>query len=242
LIATVAMAAAASAQQTARYIGTDGDWFNARNWSTGRVPDATTDVVIGDRSRVTIAPTRSAVVIRDLLLTGEATLETQPGTRFFSRNELVSGRSRLVHRSTEAGSSDPNGSLIVTTYQGWTLNPSPKQKRIIVLINSVTSNLALGGALAASPSGYGPGYYATATADYVLLAGRLNVGLMHGFQPRPGQSFQIVTANRSMLGQFEDLREGALAVRFGDVGLYITYRGGDGNDVVLHARPVLTTP
>ena len=31
----------------AQFIGTDGNWFNPGSWSTGQVPDADTDVLIG---------------------------------------------------------------------------------------------------------------------------------------------------------------------------------------------------
>jgi hypothetical protein len=244
LMAVMAMTTAANAQEVARYVGTDGNWFNPRNWSTGRVPSRTTDVVIGGQARVTIDPARggSNVAIRDLWLRDEAVLETRPGTWFFSRNEWLADGSYLVHRSSVAGSSSPVGSIIVTTYNGWHLNPSPQIKRNVILKTGIKTNLELGGATPASTAGFGPGHYATITADYMRLAGSLNVGLMYGFQPQPGQTFQIVTVNRWGIGQFDNLREGAMAARFGNVGLFITYRGGDGNDVVLTARQLAVTP
>jgi hypothetical protein len=64
---------------------------------------------------------------------------------------------------------------------------------------------------------------------------RLQLGLHYGFEPAAGGTFQIITTN-ALLGEFEGLPEGALVgCTEGNVGLSITYRGGDGNDVVLTA-------
>ena len=241
VVASAMMSVTANAQEVARYKGTDGDWFNPRNWSTGRVPGRLTDVVIGGRVRVTIDPARNAnpVEIRDLWLREGAILETRPGTQFSSRHEVVADHSSLIHRSSVARSS---GSLIVTDYGAINLNPTPKMHRDLVLKTGVTVRMGLGGAVAANPAAFGSGHHATITADHVLLAGRLQLGLKYGFQPRAGQTFQIVTANRLAVGRLDGLGEGAMAARFGEVGLFISYRGGDGNDVVLTARRLAVTP
>jgi len=65
----------------------------------------------------------------------------------------------------------------------------------------------------------------------------LSLSLYYGFRPRAGDSFQIITANRLLVGTFPGMPEGALVGCTDDnVGFYISYVGGDGNDVVLSAR------
>lgn len=82
--AVAATPAAAQSSTEARFVGTDGDWFNARNWSTGRVPGAANDVVL---------PAGAQVVMH-------------------TRDEHVALGGRLVHRGSgsEGGNLvfDPN--------------------------------------------------------------------------------------------------------------------------------------
>lgn len=71
------------------------------------------------------------------------------------------------------------------------------------------------------------------------LAGALEVELVGGFTPLPGNVFPIVTTANSVAGIFAGLPEGALVDQFGGVSLHISYLGGGGNDVTLtaSARP-----
>ncbi len=78
----------------------------------------------------------------------------------------------------------------------------------------------------------------TSTEDYdslhvignASLGGTLDTRLLDGFALEPDQQFEIVDIGGSRSGTFGGLGEGAL-VGFGV--LYITYNGGDGNDVEL---------
>ena len=47
-------AQAQTATPAVRYVGSDGNWFNPANWSSGRVPTADSDVVIDGRAEVVI--------------------------------------------------------------------------------------------------------------------------------------------------------------------------------------------
>ena len=127
----------------------------------------------------------------------------------------------------------------------------------MILKTSATLEFGLGGLAPASivttsagtVVNAGAGHYATLTADLVVLSGNpgapgparwlppgLLLALHYGFAPADGDSFQIVTVNRRLVDQFRGLPEGALVgCTVDDVGLYITYAGGDGNDVVLTA-------
>jgi hypothetical protein len=249
---------AQSSSTEALYIGRDGNWFNASNWSTGRVPGPADDVVLDGTASVVIDPALGSawVQVRDLTVRGYAQLETRAGTILESRDEIVEDHGRIVLRASAS-----IGDAFIATNDaagqgGWCVdctvavgNPTPKQKRIIVLQSSLRSEVGLGGTTAASfatdASGApvlhaGPGHYATLNAETVSIDGHLWLNLHYGFMPAAGDRFRIVEATRRATGQFIGLGEGALtACTESGVGLYITYQGGDGNDVELIARPVV---
>lgn len=71
----------------------------------------------------------------------------------------------------------------------------------------------------------------TITGD-ATLGGFLEVSVIGGFTLSPGRSFEILDVGGTRTGQFAGLLEGALVGNFGE-DLFITYNGGDGNDVIL---------
>jgi len=253
-ILTVALAATAwggfavpaqadAGTSTAHYAGLDGNWFNAANWSTGRVPGPDTDVVLDGIDDVTIRPQLGTgeVQIRDLVVRDLARLSTLAGMVFRSRDERVADFGAVIHRSTESTGERLSAESCMSCTM--VLNPSPKQKRILVLQSSVVPQsvggglsvqFGLGGRQAASPGHVGPGHYATLTAETAVLGGRLALATHYGFSPAAGDRYAIVTG-AEVRGRFANAAEGDLVARFGDVGLFISYRGGDGNDVVLTA-------
>ena len=69
-----------------------------------------------------------------------------------------------------------------------------------------------------------------------LDGANLEVSLLGGFVPAPAQSWTIIdnTGSQSIVGTFAGLLEGAsITVPGSSLPLFITYQGGDGNDVVL---------
>jgi len=64
------------------------------------------------------------------------------------------------------------------------------------------------------------------------LVGDLAVSLANGFSLGGGQRFTIIEVDGNQVGEFDGLAEGDLVGSFGE-DLFITYNGGDGNDVVL---------
>lgn len=81
------------------------------------------------------------------------------------------------------------------------------------------------------------------------LAGELNVELLGGFELDPQQEFMILDVAGERTGQFAGLAEGDNVGMFGEFGglgnfgdtpLFISYEGGDGNDVVLYTTPSLS--
>ncbi|NUP08253.1 MAG: hypothetical protein HOW73_19560 [Polyangiaceae bacterium] len=250
----VVPAFAQTASPVAHFTGTDGDWFNASNWSTGSVPDASTDVVI-DGTDVVIDPAQGSadVAVRDLTVTGGGSLTTLPGTLLETRAEYVSDGGELFFRSSGSLGADLvfESSCTVTNPAACAterlshilLNPTSQTKRTIVLKSSVVAQFGLGGltpaSLKQSSDGSvelhaGAGHYATVNAETVALDGYLTLSLHYGFEPVDGDAFEIITAKRSLTGEFTDLPEGELVgCTDSDVGLYISY---EGNTVVLSAE------
>jgi hypothetical protein len=72
-------------------------------------------------------------------------------------------------------------------------------------------------------------------AGNVSLAGSLSVVLLSPFTLSLGNSFEIIDVGGTQSGQFAGLNEGSLVGNFGDIDLFITYAGGDGNDVTIFA-------
>jgi hypothetical protein len=66
-----------------------------------------------------------------------------------------------------------------------------------------------------------------------IVGGELNVSMIDSFQLAPQQEFLILETDGIMNGEFSDLREGSLVGTFNGIDLFITYIGGDGNDVAL---------
>ncbi|QDU70379.1 beta strand repeat-containing protein [Mucisphaera calidilacus] len=52
-----------------------------------------------------------------------------------------------------------------------------------------------------------------------------------------GESYTFIHVDGLLTGTFDGLAEGALVTRFNGIDMFITYRGGDGNDVALYSIP-----
>lgn len=72
----------------------------------------------------------------------------------------------------------------------------------------------------------------------VELAGLLDVELMAGFELHRGNTFDILRVGGTLTGQFDGLGEGGLVGHYGRQDLFVTYQGGDGNDVSLYTNAV----
>jgi hypothetical protein len=104
--------------------------------------------------------------------------------------------------------------------------------------NSVSGNLTMtaGDALSIRIGGTSPQLSdSLSIGGNASLAGALGVSLQGGFIPSPGDEFEIVDVAGSLAGTFNGLPDNALVGNFGGTDLFITYQGGDGNDLVLFA-------
>lgn len=70
------------------------------------------------------------------------------------------------------------------------------------------------------------------------LAGTLEVSLLEDYSLMPDSTYEILEVAGKRTGQFAGLNEGSLVGNFG-LDLYITYLGGDGDDVALFTLPGL---
>jgi hypothetical protein len=102
--------------------------------------------------------------------------------------------------------------------------------------NTVAGNLVMtaGDSLAIRLGGTAPIQFdSLAVSGNATLAGSLSVSLTGGFTIEPDQSFTIVDIAGAAAGSFVGLAEGAAVGSFGGTDLFITYAGGNGNDVAL---------
>ena len=72
----------------------------------------------------------------------------------------------------------------------------------------------------------------------VELAGTLEVYLIDSFELLAGMSFDILKVGGTLTGQYDGLPDGGKVGSFSGTNLYISYAGGNGNDVRLYSRPV----
>ncbi len=91
---------------------------------------------------------------------------------------------------------------------------------------SGTLEIELGGLLA------GTQFDQLVVSEGATLAGALDVSLINGFMLGTEQEFEILAAD-TLSGTFAGLAEGALVGNFGGTDLFVSYAGGDGNDVSL---------
>ena len=138
---TAGPAAAQQSAPTAHYLGADGNWFNAANWSTGRVPAADTDVVLDAVDNVTIDPLQgpAEVQIRDLVVRDTARLSTLPGTILRTREERLAGLAAVTYRATEGYGERLSAEGCLDCHM--ILNPNPKNKRFVILQLPVVAQL-----------------------------------------------------------------------------------------------------
>jgi hypothetical protein len=123
-----------------------------------------------------------------------------------------------------AGDLRPGNSPAVVTYEG-----------DVRFNSSVNSFFELGGT-------------STGEFDQLLiagdleLAGNLSVNLINGFSPSANDQFLIMDIGQDRIGKFNGLDEGSRVGSFGGFDLFITYAGGNGNDVVLFALNSIPEP
>jgi len=217
------------------------DWLAADDWDTGAVPTASDDVRL-DGVRSVIAPPVSG----DTVEAGEIVLRNQAELALVEAKLVVDGIDSVNSLIDLVSSHIQCAGTIRDPGIGFSFNPSFVEAAEFI-IDEPTPTLAFGidGATPASPGNLGSGHYARVVAGDVILDGELVVFFPHDYELENGESFTIIEATNGpatggLSGEFVGAPEGSMVTRQGDIGLFISYFGGDGNDVELTAQTMTT--
>jgi hypothetical protein len=216
----------------ARFLATSGNWENPALWDTASVPDGAVDVLLTGGQEVTFEPPTPG----DTLTLGDLVLRDQSG--FTLRNakliaDLVdsenSGIELIASHLTCAVFIDP-------VMSGFKLNPSfleCDEFRLTKLEGTIA--FGIDGTTPAGPAALGSGHYSRVQTGEAWLDGNIEIFFPHGFTATSGQTYEIITITSptGLHGSFLNAAEGALVARQGNIGFYLSYTGGDGNDVTL---------
>lgn len=181
----------------------------------------------------------------ELTLSGDASL--------FSGDFLVRGSNSVLNLDGEYSPSgvfvDVNATLggnadinaLVNIRQFATLAPGMSAGQMtvdeLILYFSSTLEIELGGAAVGA-------FDSVLVEGDAAINGNLNVSLIDGYTPVPGDSLMVLELLGDRTGQFANYEEGGLigdypsphnATGSPSTQLFITYAGGDGNDIVLFA-------
>jgi hypothetical protein len=226
-----------------RFVGTNGDWFDAQNWEGGSVPGAGDDVLIDGDAFVAIDPSQNpdptgnpgTVVVHDILLRDDAVFETLPGTSLEFNDFDAGGESTFFAYSSEwQGNSLSGGGTDCPKWQcGY--NPSVVDVQSYD-VNGTDLTFYLGGTEPAAPGATGPGHYAAVRSSVVSLTdSELAVGFKYGFTPNAGDRFVLVEATQRLTGTFANYAQGDEVAQAGTVKLVISY---ETDRIVLDAEPL----
>ena len=163
--------------------------------------------------------TNSGHVLNAGIFGNDGQIDNTNGT--FVNNGRFSGDGTFVGTFDDAGVLAPGNSAGVMTFTG------------DVSKTAGSTEIELGGVFDGGTDKSLTEYdWLDVTGD-VALGGKLDVSLIEGFKLHPNNLFDILRVGGTLSGQYDGLGEGALVGNFGGQDLFITYGGGDGNDVTL---------
>jgi hypothetical protein len=214
----------------------DGLWGDRTNWTLSLLPAAVHNVFIDPEFDLVVTGPAQNVQMQSLQLgggQGTARLSLSGGHELAIANGVtIRENGQLSGFGTLAGDVTSAGKIFADKIS---INGS------LVLESTSTFAVDLGG------TGLHDFDQLTVLGD-LTLDGQLLVDLVNGFNLGAGQTFEIidvfgVSSGRfqvydAALGQWVQLGEGGQIGVFGGQSLYITYLGGDGNDVSLFTTAV----
>lgn len=232
---------------TARFVGSDGNWFEPSNWSTGRVPGEGDSVELDGDAHVVIDPEldprtgtsgggSGKVDLQDFNLLGNAVLQTLEGSELSVQNLTIESEGGLglqsssidaqlaIFRLGEAIPED-EGSPRAWGCHWCTLSGNPSLMTFEdVSFENFGIELLLGGPEPATDEHQGVGYYANIRSESISFANTsLSLGLIYDFEPQAGDEFVIIEASESLTGTFSNLEDGDVVLTTDDVNIMITY-------------------
>ena len=157
-------------------------------------------------------------------LTNDGTIDTSDGT--YTNNGTYNGNGKIIGDLTDYGVTRPGNTAGVMTIDGDYFKVEGSKE------------IELGGLFDGGDDKSLTEHDWLDVGGNVELAGTLTVSLLGGFDLHRGNVFNFLRVGGTLSGQYEGLDEGALVGTFGDQDLFITYVGGDGNDVALFTNVV----
>ncbi|MDG2382484.1 MAG: hypothetical protein P8N76_12510 [Pirellulaceae bacterium] len=156
-------------------------------------------------------------------LTNNGTIDTVHGT--FTNNGTLKGNGAIKGSYTDHGHTKPGNSAGVMTIEGEYFKVEGSKE------------IELGGHFDGGGDKLSTEHDWLDVTGNVELAGSLDVLLIDDFELSDGMSFNFLRVGGTLTGQYMGLGEGGLVGNFGGHDLFITYAGGDGNDVTLFTVP-----
>lgn len=224
-------------------VGAAGLMGDAVDITSSSAINLSDDVTVEAGATLTVAGTLSSASLNNNgnLTLVDTTLD-QPVTS--PAGSVMNVIGDVTFNAAVSGAGDIFGSGTSTFNGGYNPGDSPAVVEIehdIIFGAANTLTIELAGLLAGE-------FDALQIGGNATLAGELSVELLGGFELDPHQEFLILDVAGERTGQFTDLEEGDNVGMFGEFGglgnfgdtpLFISYEGGDGNDVVLYTTPTL---
>ena len=218
-----------------------GEWLDGINWSGGNAPGPTTDATLdGTKAVLDGHGLTVPFVVKSITLTNQAELELRNVRLQADLIDATNARVTLINSHIMLGT------FSNAVFSSFKLNPSLLEAQVFQLLDAPTGTFGLGGIAPAAAGALGAGHYARVVCNTATLSGTLELKFLYGFVPQAGQQFEIIKNNGSVpaTGTFANAPEGGLVTRYNNLGLYLSYVGGDGNDVVVTVQnlPITTAP
>ncbi|NWF64493.1 MAG: hypothetical protein HXY38_09330 [Chloroflexi bacterium] len=241
------------------FLGTNENYLDPANWNNGgRIPGAGQTALLDGQFAVIDPLDPTPIPLGNLVLRNKAEIIIDNANLLFDTVD-ISGcdvnatllqsavRARKAYQSKYI--KEANTKIYDTTIQTQTLLLSSgcgvsldtsllNANRIVVQDSDSFIQFGLGGDQPASPTALGPGHFARMQGNSIDLDGQLELFVVYGFSPDPGDTFEIITntGGNPINGAFANAPEGAVVTGLCNIQFRITYAGGDGNDVVITAE------
>ena len=211
-----------SLTSTATVNGAGSTWSNTSDLYVGG-----SDVAAGGSGTVNVQNNGLVEIGGELKVWAPGTVNLTGGTLEVQTLDLTENGSTFNMTGGRLVAEIVNGDL---TNAGGTLAPGQSVGSTTIYGDydqqAGTLEIELGGLLA------GTQFDQLVVSGAATLAGTLDVSLINGYTLGATQEFEIFSAG-TLNGTFAGLTEGALVGNFGGTDLFISYAGGDGNDVSL---------
>ena len=140
----------------------------------------------------------------------------------------------VVFLGTFSGSGGTTGGGDVFFEGGVSIGNSPAE---VTFNNDITLGSGSNTLIEIAGTGIGDFDRFVINGDLALDDGSLSAVSFDGFEFAANQSFEVFDVRDALTGTFAGLNEGGVVGNFNGFDLFISYRGGDGNDIVLSTVP-----